>query len=377
MRAALLTAAFALCLSPALQAGPAAPADKGKSIDVAICLDTSNSMDGLIDSAKRKLWAIVNDLAKIEPAPTLRVALYSYGNNAYDAKKGWVRKDLDLTTDLDEVYKQLNALRTFGGDEYVARVTRDAIADLKWCEDKGALRILFVCGNEPVNQDKEVSLESVASTAKSKNILINTIYAGPATHSEATGWKEYAQLTGGRYANIDQDKNTTAAVIKTPFDEEIQKLGAKINETYCWYGAKGAAACENQLAQDKNADKLSKEAATERGVTKAGRLYKNAEADLIDRMQSEKDFDLKKIKDEDLPEELKKLKPEEREPYLKKKAAERAEIQKTIADLGAKRAKFIEDERKKEPKSAADKAFDEALRSILKEQTAAKGMKIE
>src|SRR5262249_5831410 len=149
------------------------------------------------------------------------------------------------------------------------------------------------------------------------------------------------------------------------------------NETYCWYGAKGAAACENQKAQDENAAKNSKEATLERGLTKAGRLYKNSECDLIDRMQSEKDFDLKKIKEEDLPEELKKLKPEEREPYLKKKATERAEIQRKVADLGAKRAKFIEVERKKEPKSAADKAFDEALRVILKEQTAAKGMKIE
>ena len=377
MRLGLFAAAIAFCLSPAVQAGPAAPAEKAKSIDVAICLDTSNSMDGLIDSAKRKLWAIVNDLAKIEPAPTLRVALYSYGNNAYDPKKGWVRKDVDLTSDLDEVYKQLNALKTFGGEEYVARVTRDAIADLKWCEDKEALRIIFVCGNEPVDQDKEVSLESVASTAKSKNILINTIYAGPADHSETAGWKNYALLAGGRYANIDQDRNGKQSVIKTPFDEELQKLATKINETYCWYGAKGAAACENQKAQDENAAKNSKEATLDRGVTKAGRLYKNAEADLIDRMQSEKDFDLKKIKEEDLPEELKKLKPEEREPYLKKKAADRAEIQKKIANLGGQRAKFLEEERKKEPKSAADKAFDEALRSILKEQTTAKGMKIQ
>src|SRR5262245_48083812 len=95
MRAILFAAAATLCLSTAVQADPA---EKAKSIDVAICLDTSNSMDGLIDSAKRKLWAIVNDLAKIDPAPTLRVALYSYGNNAYDPKKGWVRKDVDLTT---------------------------------------------------------------------------------------------------------------------------------------------------------------------------------------------------------------------------------------------------------------------------------------
>src|SRR5262249_38632362 len=115
--------------------------------------------------------------------------------------------------------------------------------------------------------------------------------------------------------------------------------------------------------------------ATERGITKAGKLYCNAEADLIDRMLTDKEFDLKKVKEEDLPEELKKLKPDEREAYLKKKAAERTEIQKKVADLTAKRTKFIEEERKKEPKSAAEQAFDDAIKAMLKKQAAAKGMK--
>ena len=87
MRTALTVA---LALIPAsLVAAP--PAATPKPVDVVLCLDTSNSMDGLIDSAKRKLWAVVNDLAKMEPAPSLRVGLYGYGNNTYDAKRGWVR----------------------------------------------------------------------------------------------------------------------------------------------------------------------------------------------------------------------------------------------------------------------------------------------
>jgi hypothetical protein len=376
MRGLFVATAVAFLLSPAAQAGPAAAAEKGRPVDVVLCLDTSNSMDGLIDSAKRKLWTIVNDLAKIEPAPTLRVALYSYGNDTYDPKVGWVRKDLDLTTDLDEVYKQLFALTTRGGTEYVARVSRDALAGLKWSDDRDALRLMFVCGNEPANQDKEVTLQSVAAEAKAKGVLINTIYCGSPSHPEAVGWKEFAGIAGGKYANIDQDRAGTQAAIKTPFDEELTKLGAEINKTYCWYGERGAAACANQLEQDKNAEKVSKEVAAERSATKATRLYSNAAADLIDRMRTDKEFDLKKIKVEDLPEEMRKLKPEEREGYLKKKAEERAEIQKKVADLTTKRAKFIEEERKKEPKSSADKAFDEALKVILKEQAEAKGMKV-
>jgi hypothetical protein len=367
----------ALALLPLLStAGP--PAATSKPVDVVLCLDTSNSMDGLIDSAKRKLWAVVNDLAKMEPTPSLRVGLYSYGNNTYDAKRGWVRFEVPLTTDLDEVYKRINVLRCAapGSDEFVARVTRDALAELKWADEKDALRLIFVCGNEPVDQDKVVTLESVAETAKAKGVVINTIYCGHANHPEAAGWAAFATRCGGKYANIDQNKVQAEVAIKTPFDDEIQKLGAKINETYLWYGLRGADAKANQLAQDRAAAGVKGGAAVERSETKAGRLYKNAECDLIDKMLAEKDFDLKKLKEEDLPPELKKLKPDEREVYVKKRAAERTEIQKKVTELGAKRALYIEEERKKQPKTAGDEALDAALRSILREEAAAKGLKV-
>jgi hypothetical protein len=361
-------------LTAALPAAP--PAAKPKPVDVVLCLDTSNSMDGLIDSAKRKLWAVVNDLAKMEPSPTLRVALYSYGNDTYDPKTGWVRKDLDLTGDLDEVYKQLFALTTKGGTELVARVSQTALRDLKWAEDRDALKILFVCGNEPADQDKQVTLQAVADAAKARGVVINTIYCHPAVNPESAGWRSFAERAGGKYANIDPDHYRTQTVLKTPFDDEIQKLGVQINNTYCWYGQKGAEAALNQKAQDDNAKKTLGDTATERGVTKAGRFYCNAACDLIDRMETEKDFDLSKIKDEDLPDELKKLKPDERVAYLKKKQEERNAVRKQVAELNVKRLKFIADEKRKQPKSAAEKAFDDALTAMLREQAAAKGLTV-
>ena len=77
-------------------AQPAAPAKapavaEGKAIDLVLCLDVSGSMNGLIDSAKIRLWDIVNELARLKPTPNLRVGLYSYGATAYPADKGWVR----------------------------------------------------------------------------------------------------------------------------------------------------------------------------------------------------------------------------------------------------------------------------------------------
>ena len=298
----------------------AADADKGRTVDVAICLDTSNSMDGLIDSAKTKLWTIINDFAKIQPAPVLRVALYQYGNDELSQKNGWVRKELDLTTDLDEVYKKLNALRTRGGTKYVARVCRDALQELKWTDEKDSLRFIFVCGNEPADQDKEVRLDTVADMAKKQGVFVNTIYCGSSSHPETNGWKDFATQAGGKYANIDQDRVSKAVVIKTPHDEQLLKLGEKLNTTYVAYGKEGKEKHANQAAQDANALKAPRgggapTAALDRTATKAMSVYCNTEWDLIDRMKNDPKFDIKKMKDEEFSEELRKLKPAERRGF--------------------------------------------------------------
>src|SRR5262245_13207221 len=113
MMRSILATAFVLALGglaalpgPNTLVAAPAPAETVKEIDVVLCLDVSGSMNGLIDSAKTKLWDIVNDLAKIKPSPKLRVGLYSYGHTTYDASKGWVRKEIDLSDDLDEISKK-------------------------------------------------------------------------------------------------------------------------------------------------------------------------------------------------------------------------------------------------------------------------------
>lgn len=375
-------AALAACVVLPVRADepkPAAPAQpveaaKGRAIDLVICLDVSGSMDGLIESAKIQLWNVVNDLARIKPTPNLRVGLYAYGATRFDAKKGWVNKEVDLTDDLDEVYKALNGLRTGGGDELVARVTKAALDEQKWSTEKGALKMVFVCGNEPVNQDKQVNLSDVADQAKKAGVLVNTVYCKWGHDNEVAAWAEFAASCKGKQVVIDQNKAAKEVIVKTEFDDQIIKLGDELNKTYVAYGKGGADKALNQLKQDQNAGALkpagpggAPAAAIARAESKASELYRNAGWDLIDRMK-EKDFDLKKLKEEDLPKELKELKPEERETYLKKKATEREELKKKIADLSAQRAKKVAEEKAKQPKNEQEKALDEALKSVIQEQ---------
>lgn len=373
-----------LALPPALRAEDPVPKKEPLDVDLVLCLDVSGSMNGLLESAKVKLWTVVNDLAKLKPVPNLRVALYTYGGEGagYDPKAGWVKQEIELTSDLDEVYKRLTPLHTSGHVEYVARVTKTALTDQKWSKAKNSLRMLFVCGNEAATQDRENPLATVASLAKEMGVYVNTIYCGSPTDGVAAGYADFAKMAGGRYATINQNKVNDVA-IASPFDKEILELNTKLNTTYVAYGAKGAEAAANQSVQDKNAENASKQvaaggqvvnqAAISRAESKAGALYRNSHWDLVDRMKTDKEFDVKKLKEEELCEEMKKLKPEEREPYLQKKLAEREAIQKSIQELSVKRATFVSEERKKLPQSDADAALDNALLAILRDQAASKG----
>ena len=374
--------AFVVCLAlPGWAVAAPAPAEKPKDVDLVLCLDTSNSMDGLIDSAKLKLWDVVNELARVKPTPNLRVGLYSYGNNGHDKGAGWVKKELDLSTDLDEVYATLNGLKTNGGNELVARVSRDALRDQPWSKRTSALKIVFVCGNEAADQDKDVTLTDVAKSARDAGVIVNAIYCGPAEDGIAPGWRSFATAGNGSFANIDQDRAGREKAIPTPFDKELLGLNGRLNKTYLAYGQDGKQKAEQQQVQDFEAKKATKPgaaptAALGRTLSKANALYRNSAWDLLDRMKEDKEFDLSKLKDEDLPEELRKLQPAERGEYLKTKAAERATVQKEINDLSAKRAEFIAKARKDAPPSDDDKALDVALKSIIREQAKAVGFEV-
>ncbi len=378
-------AALVLALSPAFAPAAPVPGDKAKTIDLVLCLDVSGSMDGLIESAKIRMWDVVNELAKAKPTPNLRVSLYSYGTDTYDPKTGWVRKEIDLSTDLDEVYAKLNKLRTGGGTELVARVTQTAIKEQKWSDTADALKVVFVCGNEPADQDKDVSLSDVAALAKKSGIVINTIYCNRGQAStEAAGWSDFAALCGGKYASINQEAARTdfAANIKAPQDEKLLELSGKLNKTYIAYGGKGKEAAEKQQAQDAAAAAApgaggAPQAAVARAEAKANALYRNAAWDLVDRKKEDKEFDVRKLKEDELCDEMKKMTPDERVEFLKKKAEERAAIQKEINDLSAARAKYIAEEVKKAPKNPGEQALDAALKGIIREQATGKGFEFE
>jgi len=357
--------------APAATVAPPPPATVAETqpVDLAICLDTSGSMSGLIESAKLKLWAVVNELASAKPTPDLRVALLHYGNDGLDEETGWTKVLLDLTVDLDKVYEHLFALSTNGGTEYVARAVTAAREQMAWSTDADALKIIFVCGNEEATQDPDITTQDACKAAITQDIIVNSIYCGDPGSNEALAWQEVAKLADGQYAAIDQDSGTVT--VATPFDEELTTLSASINSTYIAFGLEGEERAANQVAQDSNAVILGAPAAAMRAQSKAGGMYRNATWDLVDASKEE-DFDLSEIPDEQLPEEMRDMTLEEREAYIAEKAAEREAIQTKVAELGKKRDAYVRAEIEKQGLDETE-ALDFVIRNTVREQAVSKG----
>lgn len=361
----------ALLAALALSAPLAAHDAKARSeIDLAICLDTSNSMDGLIASAKLRLWGIVNELAKARPSPVLRVALLSYGNTGYDQHKGWVRLDLPFTSDLDRVYESLQGLRTNGGDEYVARVVRDAVVDLDWTPSRDALKLVFVAGNEAANQDPCFRVDAVFKEAIAKGIQVNTLFCGAPGDPVAAGWREAALLADGSFAVIDQARGAVA--VSTPLDGRLAELSGRLNHTYLAYGARGVAGKERQHEMDAAANGAAPQAAAERAVSKSGALYDAKEWDLVDACKDDAGA-LGKLEAEALPEEMRTMSEAERKAYLEAKRVERSNLQEEIAKAAREREAWLQAQAKE---AGAKDGFDAAIREAIRAQAARKGIRL-
>lgn len=315
-------------------------------IQVAILLDTSNSMDGLIEQAKSRLWNIVNTLTTLKyhgKTPDIEIGLYEYGNDGLSVQSNYIRQVAPLTTDLDLISEKLFSLRTNGGSEYCGAVIADATKQLNWGKNRSNMKLIYIAGNEPFNQGS-INYREAISDALHNDIYINTIFCGNQEEGIRTFWKDGADAGKGKYFNIDS--NRAVLYIATPYDVRISECNTKINETYVSYGSKGAEKKRNQEIQDSNAQSVSASNYAERTVSKSKAAYKNESWDLVDKMKEDKEA-VSKLKKEELPKELQNKSAAEIKAYVEKKAKERETLQKEISELAKKRQEYIDTEAKK------------------------------
>lgn len=316
------------------------------TVQIALLLDTSSSMDGLINQARSHLWSIVERMGamtRVVDGKTrgvkVELALYEYGNSRLTPDTGYLRQVLPLTSDLDRVSEALFSLYTNGGEEYAGQAITTAVNQLQWSKDPNALRFIFVAGNEGFAQGPVTPTAAMAA-AREHDITVQLIHCG----GRDASWEDGARLAGSDLTTIDQDR--VARHIAAPQDDEIMRLGAQLNSTYVAYGAGGQAAMARQQAADASSARMGAKVAVERSKLKAKAAYKNRDWDLVDAVEGDAGA-LARASDEQLPAELRGKTLAEKEQFVAAKAAERAAIKAKIAKLEAERAAFVSAEEAK------------------------------
>ncbi len=367
-----LACAATLSILAALPFAASSPALAKPAVEVAFVLDTTGSMGGLIEGAKRKIWSIATAIVDSNPDADIRMGLVAYR----DIGDEYVTRKFELTADIQDLYANLLELKARGGGDWPESVNEAldvAVNRMQWTMSSDTRRIVFLVGDAPPHMDYEQDTKYPVTlkVAKQKDIIVNTVQAGGARDTERV-WRDIAQNGNGRYIPIPQDGGQVV-IIETPYDEDIIILQKEINGTVIPYGPRAL-----QRRTEEKTKQLSQVAAAAPAQASEMASYLNKRA----RVNSEAvtgDGDLvadlnagrtsfSDIKDDDLPAKLRAMKPEQRVAEVNKQMSQRKALNEKLAALVARRDKHIAEVRAKAPPKASsfDRVVEDTLRAQIK-----------
>jgi hypothetical protein len=339
------------------KAAPKAVASQRPRVEVAFVLDTTGSMGGLIEGAKRRIWSIASRIGEGRPRPDLRIALVGYR----DQGDAYVTRVHDFSGDMDAVYQNLSAFEAGGGGdwpEHVSRALSDAVNRVSWSQGP-ALRIIFLVGDAPpqVGYQDGYDYRRHAREARERGIVLETIQCGPAADT-ANYWREIAQLGMGHYAQIDGQGGMPVRV--TPVDAELAKINAELASTVV---AGGSMAEQVVVAAKMESRKAMAPAVAAEAAGYFGRADKLAEKDLVDLPEAEQKRQIEDLrKNQALPKPLAGKSDAEALASLKEQKDTRARLQARATTLQKQREEFLKKE------GAPQDGFDAQVVQALKQQ---------
>jgi uncharacterized protein YegL len=341
------------------------------TVEVAFVLDTTGSMAGLIEGAKRKIWSIATSILDQNPDADIRMGLVAYR----DIGDEYVTKKFDLTTDIQDLYANLLQVKAQGGGDWPESVNEAldvAVNKLQWTTGSDNRRIVFLVGDAPPHMDyaQDTKYETTMKVALQKDIIINAVLTGGARDTERV-WRDVAQRGDGRFMAIPQDGGQVV-IIETPYDEEIIILQNEINKTVIPYGPRALQKrTEDKTRQLSEVARAAPASASDMASYINKRAKVSSEAvtgggDLVsDVATGGKKLD--GIKDDELPDSLRKMSMQDRTAELDKQMTTRKELNTKLAALVAKRDAYVVAQR---DKTAAPKisSFDREVEATLKVQ---------
>jgi len=353
------------------------PGAGAQQIEVVFVLDTTSSMSGLIETAKEKIWSIATTLAQAEQAPEIQMGLVAFR----DRGDQYVTDVIDLSTDLDTMYGRLMQFAAVGGGdgpESVNQALNDAVHRISWSQDPSSYRTIFLVGDAPPHMDYagEAQYPEVVRLARAKGIVVNTIQCGEVA-ATVEPWTEIARLGDGRYLKVGQAGSAFA--VTTPFDDEIARLSAELDDTRLFYGddeqmtvLNGKVAATESLEAFASAASRARRAVF--NATESGHRNLFGDQDLVEDV-SGGEVSLDAVPEEQLPDGLRELGRAEQEQLIEELAGRRVDLLRRIDSLAEQRAGFI-DQRLDEAGGAED-SLDRQLYDVVREQAAPAGLTFE
>ncbi|PJB52619.1 MAG: hypothetical protein CO099_11625, partial [Bdellovibrio sp. CG_4_9_14_3_um_filter_39_7] len=374
---------------------------------IAILLDTSGSMQGLINQVRDGLWQTINGLGEIKKdgeVADLRLALYEYGSGVVSQEANFIQMLAPLTTDHTVIAQKLFATEAKGGTEYSGMAIQMASTDLAFSVDAGDFKSIVIAGNETIYQGPVDPLKA-AEDSLSKDILVNSIFAGSQTIQVGGGfsgggfgcafcprpnptpapptdpqtelnpifaeWRDLAKSGGGESLNIDH--NNSIPYIASPFDARIIAATEEISETYLPFGINGEAEYRRMRDLDRDVRGSGNGSYIGWGNYRSGNFGQSTYAtwDLVSALR-EGTLDLAVIPVSQLPITFRWLSPEERLEAVMVMEQKRKNLEDEVADLRAKRKIFV-DEQLAQRTQDNEANFADAIKQILVKQLKSKG----
>jgi hypothetical protein len=345
---------------PIVQTPTPAIAVARPQVELVFALDTTSSMTGLIEGAKRKIWSLAGFVAQGQPTPDLRVGLIAFRDIGDD----YVTKVYDLDGDLDRVYRRLRSFRAEGGGdtpEHVARALDESVRKMSWTQSPSVVKVIYLVGDAPPHNDYDdgFSVAKAARAAKGKGIQVHTIQCGNDGDTETT-WRRVASLGGGQFIAIQQDGGMHDE--RTRYDEELAKLHDELGKTAIAYGS-GAPAAAAAIAEASAAPASVKAA-------RAGYMARHKKAvagkgDLVEGFTTGS-VKLHDISDSELPDEMRRMDKDARAAFVGKKAKKREEVSRRIDELGRLRQAELDAREVAGTKAGGSAGFDTAAKAALK-----------
>lgn len=343
-------------------------------VEVVFVLDTTGSMDGLIQTAKEKIWSIASTMAQAEPSPEIRMGLVAYR----DRGDQYVTRVIDLSDDLDSMYGKLMEFKADGGGdgpESVNAALNDAVNKMSWSQRQDAYQVVFLVGDAPPHMDYagEAQYPAILAAANQRGIVVNTIQCGNLGVTVAP-WQQIAQIGGGRYFQVEQTGGALA--MATPFDRELAKLSAALDDTRLYFGSlqEKAAMAEKTKATDKLHGLASDASRARRAAFNASAAGKRnflGNKELVEAVTLGT-VDLDALAPEALPATLQAVAPEERKNVVANFAAKRQKLEAQIEELSEQRDDFLTDQAA-ETEGAAS-SLDHQIYETVRSQASGAGL---